>query len=172
MYFDEYVFRTTLYVYFTHDNREMRYMSFQFLCFSLSPAFQSLHFCNTLCLYIHSPVFAVSYLLGQYQCFARNKYGTAITNSVFVRKSELFNFKDEPPQTMDVEEGLPFGISCAAPNGWPKPNVQWMITAEKSLKTINSSRQINFCIDVVAPMIAYYFLCNTDNITILVLHHW
>ena len=93
-----------------------------------------------LCLYIHSPVFAVSYLLGQYQCFARNKYGTAITNSVFVRKSELFNFKDEPPQTMDVEEGLPFGISCAAPNGWPKPNVQWMITAEKSLKTINSSR--------------------------------
>ena len=89
---------------------------------------------------IHSPVFAVSYLLGQYQCFARNKYGTAITNSVFVRKSELFNFKDEPPQTMDVEEGLPFGISCAAPNGWPKPNVQWMITAEKSLKTINSSR--------------------------------
>ena len=45
---------------------------------------------------------------------------------------------------MDVEEGLPFGISCAAPNGWPKPNVQWMITAEKSLKTINSSRYVMY----------------------------
>ena len=36
--------------------------------------------------------------LGQYQCHAKNKWGTAITNSVFVRKSEMNNFKDEPPK--------------------------------------------------------------------------
>lgn len=34
--------------------------------------------------------------LGQYQCFAENEHGTATSNSVFVRKAELNNFKDEP----------------------------------------------------------------------------
>lgn len=77
---------------------------------------------------------------GQYQCFARNEHGTAITNSVFVRKSELNNFKDDPPQTLTIQEGDPFGIECAAPGGWPKPNVYWMLQGQNWLKTINSSR--------------------------------
>jgi neuronal cell adhesion protein len=33
---------------------------------------------------------------GQYQCFAQNEHGTATSNSVFVRKAELNNFKDAP----------------------------------------------------------------------------
>jgi len=57
-----------------------------------------------------------------------------------VRKSELNNFKDEPPKTLTVQEGEPFGISCAAPDGWPKPNVYWMLQGQNWLKTINSSR--------------------------------
>ena len=36
--------------------------------------------------------------LGQYQCFAENEYGTATSNSVFVRKAELNSFKDEQPK--------------------------------------------------------------------------
>ena len=77
---------------------------------------------------------------GQYQCFATNEWGTATTNSVFVRKSELNNFKDEPPRTMSVEEGAPFGVECDAPDGWPKPSVYWMLQGQNWLKTINSSR--------------------------------
>ena len=59
---------------------------------------------------------------------------------MFVRKSELNNFKDEPPKTLTVQEGDPFGIACAAPDGWPKPNVYWMLQGQNWLKTINSSR--------------------------------
>jgi neuronal cell adhesion protein len=77
---------------------------------------------------------------GQYQCYATNEWGTATTNSVFVRKSELNNFKDEPPKTVSVEEGLPFGINCDSPDGWPPPSVYWMLQGQNWLKTINSSR--------------------------------
>jgi len=78
--------------------------------------------------------------IGQYQCFAKNEWGTATTNSVFIRKSELNNFKDEPPRTLSVEEGAPYGIECDSPDGWPNPSVYWMLQGQNWLKTINSSR--------------------------------
>ena len=77
---------------------------------------------------------------GQYQCFAKNEWDTATSNSVFVRKSELNNFKDEPAQNIAIEEGDPFGIDCASPDGWPNPSVYWMMKGQNWLKTINSSR--------------------------------
>ena len=42
-----------------------------------------------------------------------------------------------------ILQGLYYLISilaCAAPDGWPKPNVYWMRQAQNWLKTINSSR--------------------------------
>jgi len=79
--------------------------------------------------------------IGQYMCFAENAHGTATSNSVFVRQSILNNFKEEPPITKTVEEGKPFQLPCEAPDGWPKPNVYWMIQSTNgALKTINSSR--------------------------------
>ena len=86
--------------------------------------------------------FCISYL-GQYQCFAKNEWGTATTNSVFIRKSELNNFKDEPPKTLSVEEGAPYGIECDSPDGWPNPSVYWMLQGQNWLKTINSSRYVH-----------------------------
>lgn len=79
-------------------------------------------------------------ILGQYQCFAENEWGIATSNSVFVRKSELNNFKAEPPKTLHVEEGKPYGIDCESPDGWPNPSVYWMKKGQNWLKTINSSR--------------------------------
>jgi len=79
--------------------------------------------------------------IGQYICFATNEWGTAASNSVFVRQSILNNFKEEPPVTKTIEEGKPFSLPCEAPDGWPKPNVYWMIQSTNgALKTINSSR--------------------------------
>ena len=80
------------------------------------------------------------FILGQYQCFAENEWGIATSNSVFVRKSELNNFKAEPPKTLHVEEGKPYGIDCESPDGWPNPSVYWMKKGQNWLKTINSSR--------------------------------
>ena len=43
-------------------------------------------------------------------------------------------------KTLTIEEGDPFGIACAAPDGWPKPKILWMLEGQNSLKTVNSSR--------------------------------
>ena len=64
---------------------------------------------------------------GQYMCYATNEWGTATSNSVFVRSAILNNFKEQPPITKTVEEGKPFRLPCEAPDGWPKPNIYWMI---------------------------------------------
>ncbi|GBP51761.1 Neuroglian [Eumeta japonica] len=81
--------------------------------------------------------------LGQYQCFATNEWGTATSNSVFVRKTELNNFKeaDEPQITAVADEGKPFKLGCQPPDGWPKPTVYWMLQGDQGqLRTINNSR--------------------------------
>ncbi|KAK8743667.1 hypothetical protein OTU49_001198 [Cherax quadricarinatus] len=79
--------------------------------------------------------------LGQYQCFATNEMGTATSNSVFVRKSELNSFKNEDPLTETVNEGDPVGLACQPPDGYPKPYVYWMIQDDRgALRSINSSR--------------------------------
>jgi hypothetical protein len=67
------------------------------------------------------------YFIGQYQCFATNEWGTATSNSVFVRKAELNSFKDGEAITVSAQEGYPFKLTCQPPDGWPKPNVYWLI---------------------------------------------
>ena len=37
------------------------------------------------------------------------------------------NIQEQPPITKTVEEGKPFKLPCEAPDGWPKPNIYWMI---------------------------------------------
>lgn len=81
--------------------------------------------------------------LGQYQCFAENEWGTATSNSVFLRKAELNSFKepDKEQYVIKADEGKPFKLTCQPPDGWPKPNVYWMLQGDQgSLKTINNSR--------------------------------
>lgn len=79
--------------------------------------------------------------LGQYQCFATNEWGTATSNSVFVRKAELNSFKDAPATTVSAQEGDPFKLTCQPPDGWPKPNVYWLIqNSDGGIKSINNSR--------------------------------
>lgn len=83
----------------------------------------------------------VNFDAGQYQCFASNEWGTATSNSVFVRKSDLNSFKDEPPMTVSAQEGSPFSLRCQPPDGWPKPSVYWMMqNSNGALRSINSSR--------------------------------
>lgn len=80
--------------------------------------------------------------LGQYQCFAYNEWGTAASNSVFVRRAELNNFKEtDGQQVVHAEEGKPFKLTCEPPDGHPKPKVYWMLQGDQGqLKTINNSR--------------------------------
>ncbi|ALC49261.1 Nrg [Drosophila busckii] len=80
--------------------------------------------------------------LGQYQCFASNEFGVATSNSVFVRKAELNAFKDEAARSVQANEGEPYSLQCEAPDGWPKPTVNWLIqeSSNVGIKSINNSR--------------------------------
>ncbi|XP_032664587.1 neuroglian isoform X2 [Odontomachus brunneus] len=79
--------------------------------------------------------------LGQYQCFAENEWGIATSNSVFVRKAELNSFKEADPVSVEVNEGIPWKLTCHPPDGWPKPNVYWLIQDKNgAIKSINNSR--------------------------------
>ncbi|RWS30544.1 neuronal cell adhesion molecule-like protein [Leptotrombidium deliense] len=78
---------------------------------------------------------------GLYQCFADNIHGTAVSNAVFLRKSELNSFVDEAPEEKYVVEGDPLTLDCNPPTGYPKPVIFWIIISSSgSLRTINSSR--------------------------------
>lgn len=79
--------------------------------------------------------------LGQYQCFAENQYGTATSNSVFMRKAELNSFKPSQPLTLTANEGQPYKLTCQPPDGFPKPIIHWLyFYTNGGLKSINSSR--------------------------------
>lgn len=78
---------------------------------------------------------------GLYQCFAENVHGTSMSNSVYLRKSELSSFPEEPPREYTIIEGSPHTIDCNPPSGYPKPSIYWMILSNTgALHSINSSR--------------------------------
>ncbi|CAL4200691.1 unnamed protein product, partial [Meganyctiphanes norvegica] len=64
---------------------------------------------------------------GYYQCFAQNEWGTATSNIIYVRKIELGSFKLQDPITETVNEGDAIGLRCEPPDGYPKPNIFWII---------------------------------------------
>ncbi|XP_022908169.1 neuroglian isoform X2 [Onthophagus taurus] len=80
--------------------------------------------------------------LGQYQCFAENEHGVATSNSVFMRKAELNNFKNVGVSPRTGNEGEPFKLECQPPDGWPKPKVYWIkLYTTDQFETINDPRK-------------------------------
>ncbi|XP_035711576.1 neuroglian-like [Folsomia candida] len=65
---------------------------------------------------------------GHYQCFASNQFGTATSNSVFVREAEMESFPEVEKATVEYAKiGSPFNLTCSPPHGYPKPEVYWII---------------------------------------------
>ncbi|EEC12870.1 neuronal cell adhesion molecule, putative [Ixodes scapularis] len=78
---------------------------------------------------------------GLYQCFASNLHGTSVSNSVFLRKSELNSFAEESTKEVYVVEGDPLSLDCNPPTGYPRPNIFWLIQySSGALRNVNSSR--------------------------------
>lgn len=60
---------------------------------------------------------------------------------MFVRKAELNSFKDESAKTVEEDEGMEFKMQCQPPDGWPRPNVYWLIqNMDGGISSINNSR--------------------------------
>lgn len=78
---------------------------------------------------------------GLYQCFAENENGISVSNSVFLKRSELSSFPEEKVREILVDEGDPYSIDCNPPSGYPKPSIFWMVMSNTgTLHSINSSR--------------------------------
>ncbi|XP_026077075.1 neurofascin homolog (chicken) a isoform X13 [Carassius auratus] len=63
---------------------------------------------------------------GEYQCFATNEFGTAISNKILLRVSKSPLWPKEVLQPVVVREGEPLVLPCNPPPGLPPPETFWM----------------------------------------------
>uniref|UniRef100_A0A8C5DYZ2 Ig-like domain-containing protein n=1 Tax=Gouania willdenowi TaxID=441366 RepID=A0A8C5DYZ2_GOUWI len=63
---------------------------------------------------------------GVYQCTARNKHGTAVSNNMIVRQSRSPLWSKENIQPIVVQEGVSLMLPCRPPAGLPPPVIFWM----------------------------------------------
>ncbi|XP_058230145.1 neurofascin homolog (chicken) a isoform X14 [Hemibagrus wyckioides] len=63
---------------------------------------------------------------GEYQCFAMNDFGTAISNKILLRVSKAPLWPKEVLEPVVVSEGSPLVLACNPPPGLPPPKTFWM----------------------------------------------
>ncbi|XP_041744412.1 neurofascin isoform X9 [Coregonus clupeaformis] len=66
---------------------------------------------------------------GEYQCFASNDFGTALTNKILLRVSKSPLWPKEVLEPVVVVEGSPLVLACNPPPGLPPPHTFWMNSA-------------------------------------------
>ncbi|XP_035871442.1 neurofascin isoform X9 [Phyllostomus discolor] len=66
---------------------------------------------------------------GEYQCFARNKFGTALSNRIRLQVSKSPLWPKENLDPVVVQEGAPLTLQCNPPPGLPSPVIFWMSSA-------------------------------------------
>ncbi|KAL2090879.1 hypothetical protein ACEWY4_013142 [Coilia grayii] len=66
---------------------------------------------------------------GEYQCFASNDYGTALSNKILLRVSKSPLWPKEVLEPIVVTEGSQLVLTCNPPPGLPPPETFWMNSA-------------------------------------------
>ncbi|KAJ8400197.1 hypothetical protein AAFF_G00398910 [Aldrovandia affinis] len=66
---------------------------------------------------------------GEYQCFASNDFGTALSNKILLRVSKAPLWPKEILEPVQVTEGSPLILACNPPPGLPPPLTFWMNSA-------------------------------------------
>ncbi|KAM6311083.1 neurofascin isoform 6-T6 [Podargus strigoides] len=66
---------------------------------------------------------------GEYQCFARNDYGTALSSKIHLQVSKSPLWPKEKVDVIEVDEGAPLSLQCNPPPGLPSPVIFWMSSA-------------------------------------------
>ncbi|XP_039971773.1 neurofascin homolog (chicken) a isoform X4 [Xiphias gladius] len=70
---------------------------------------------------------------GEYQCFASNDFGVALSNRILLRVSKAPLWPKEVLEPMVVTEGSPLVLPCNPPPGLPPPLTFWMNSAMNSI---------------------------------------
>ncbi|KAM6928306.1 neurofascin homolog (chicken) a [Xenentodon cancila] len=63
---------------------------------------------------------------GEYQCFASNDFGVALSNKILLRVSKAPLWPKEVLEPVSVMEGSPLVLPCNPPPGLPPPFIFWM----------------------------------------------
>ncbi|KAM4615522.1 neuronal cell adhesion molecule-like [Polymixia lowei] len=63
---------------------------------------------------------------GTYQCTARNKHGTAMSNNIVIRQSRFPSWSKERHEAIVVQVGVSLVLQCRPPAGLPPPVIFWM----------------------------------------------
>ncbi|XP_070693830.1 neurofascin homolog (chicken) a isoform X3 [Pempheris klunzingeri] len=66
---------------------------------------------------------------GEYQCFANNEFGVALSNKILLRVSKAPLWPKEVLEPVMVTEGSPLVLPCNPPPGLPPPFIFWMNSA-------------------------------------------
>ncbi|XP_044937024.1 neurofascin isoform X14 [Mustela nigripes] len=77
---------------------------------------------------------------GEYQCFARNKYGTALSNRIRLQVSKSPLWPKENLDPVVVQEGAPLTLQCNPPPGLPSPVIFWM---SSSMEPITQDKRVS-----------------------------
>ncbi|XP_039197052.1 neurofascin isoform X10 [Crotalus tigris] len=77
---------------------------------------------------------------GEYQCFARNDYGTAISNKIFLHVSKSPLWPKENLDIQEVHEGASLILACNPPPGLPPPAIFWM---SSSMEPIHQDKRVS-----------------------------
>ncbi|XP_062998524.1 neurofascin isoform X12 [Elgaria multicarinata webbii] len=77
---------------------------------------------------------------GEYQCFARNDLGTAISNKIFLQVSKSPLWPKENLDIQEVHEGAHLILACNPPPGLPPPAIFWM---SSSMESIHQDKRVS-----------------------------
>ncbi|KAJ0023980.1 hypothetical protein NQD34_003879, partial [Periophthalmus magnuspinnatus] len=71
---------------------------------------------------------------GEYQCFANNDLGVALSHKILLQRIELPLWPKEQLKPVQVSEGAPLVLPCNPPPGLPPPITFWMSSAMTSIE--------------------------------------
>ncbi|XP_015995894.2 neurofascin isoform X5 [Rousettus aegyptiacus] len=77
---------------------------------------------------------------GEYQCFARNRFGTALSNRIRLQVSKSPLWPKENLDPVVVQEGAPLTLQCNPPPGLPSPVIFWM---SSSMEPITQDKRVS-----------------------------
>ncbi|XP_075766620.1 neurofascin isoform X5 [Pelodiscus sinensis] len=77
---------------------------------------------------------------GEYQCFARNEYGTALSSKIFLQVSKSPLWPKEHLDLVEIDEGAPLTLKCNPPPGLPPPVIFWM---SSSMEPIHQDKRVS-----------------------------
>ncbi|XP_039392167.1 neurofascin isoform X8 [Mauremys reevesii] len=77
---------------------------------------------------------------GEYQCSARNEYGTALSSKILLQVSRSPLWPKEHLDLVEIDEGSPLTLKCNPPPGLPPPVIFWM---SSSMEPIHQDKRVS-----------------------------